>query len=851
MILGSQYSFAQFPTFSGVPASWRCDDKEGRIQHQIKEHTYVLFTDTVTGEKVALLTIRGNKEKENKLPSKIKYDKYTYTVRGIESLNKDLVEVTIPSSVQFICPGAFWKCEKLQLVFWEKGIKGCQIKTIGDEAFALCTSMRTYHMPETVDSIGSRAFEGCTSLVSIEGFPRYVKAIKEYAFKGCSSLKWIFLSRDLYPDGIVPSTVVESSLKEISEGLFSGCSSLENVHIESYRDDIRIGGYAFHNCCNLKNITVGSGIKDVGAMAFGGCKSLLSVKSKINDDIAVDVKGTIGERAFMGCSSISRLRLHDVDSIKEYAFTDCSSLPEVSLYGVQYVGSGAFERCSNLKKVIVDNLKHMGYFVFNGCPNLERIIGLTTNTEFDCNPLYLTDSKVMDFYNLCEIGYSYPYYAKSNVKKQITEWQKKKEYEKTSQWRLRVTEENRERKVKQLMDSARVSYIEKMAPKELQCEIESYDADGEVYKIKVKNINTHTYQSKEYRMGDFVYIFAKVPNNEAKAFKDAWSEVTMKPTYCLSRNYLGISSCIFKLNGKTYNSPTLYDDETADVALDLLPLEIDLGEQKAQVASTDIKIDDNLDKQIPTVNTKNDKTFAVIIGNENYLQVGKVQYAKNDARTFAAYCQKTLGLPEKNIRTYSDATYGMMLAALKDVKEIADAYNGDIDVIFYYAGHGIPDGKGNAYLLPVDADGTQPEVCLPTGRLYSELNKLNVRKLVVFMDACFSGAQRGDGMLVAARGVAIKAVSEAPEGNSVVFSAANGEETAFPYKEKGHGMFTYFLLKKLQETKGDVTLGELAEYVKTQVGAQSIVVNRKKQTPTVVPSATANDWKSMKLRPQD
>ena len=117
------------------------------------------------------------------------------------------------------------------------------------------------------------------------------------------------------------------------------------------------------------------------------------------------------------------------------------------------------------------------------------------------------------------------------------------------------------------------------------------------------------------------------------------------------------------------------------------------------------------------------------------------------------------------------------------------------------------------------------------------------------MDACFSGAQRGDGMLVEARGVASKAKASAPKGNMVVFSAANGDETAYPYKEKGHGMFTYFLLKKLNETKGNVTLGELGDYITTQVKQQSVVVNRKSQTPTVVPSNTmGDDWRNWKLK---
>lgn len=67
----------------------------------------------------------------------------------------------------------------------------------------------------------------------------------------------------------------------------------------------------------------------------------------------------------------------------------------------------------------------------------------------------------------------------------------------------------------------------------------------------------------------------------------------------------------------------------------------------------------------------------------------------------------------------------------------------------------------------------------------------------------------------------------------IVFSAAQGDETAHQYNKKKHGMFTYFLLKKLQETKGEVSLEELATYIKEQVQKSSIKENGKIQTPTI------------------
>ena len=104
-------------------------------------------------------------------------------------------------------------------------------------------------------------------------------------------------------------------------------------------------------------------------------------------------------------------------------------------------------------------------------------------------------------------------------------------------------------------------------------------------------------------------------------------------------------------------------------------------------------------------------------------------------------------------------------------------------------------------------------------------------------------------MPASARGVAIKAKKSNPVGNMVVFSAAQGDETAYPYKEQRHGMFTYYLLKKLQETKGEATLGEISDYVTSEVRKQSIVINGKMQTPTLTSSSAIGDaWRNWKLK---
>ena len=171
-------------------------------------------------------------------------------------------------------------------------------------------------------------------------------------------------------------------------------------------------------------------------------------------------------------------------------------------------------------------------------------------------------------------------------------------------------------------------------------------------------------------------------------------------------------------------------------------------------------------------------------------------------------------------------------------------------LFFFYAGHGISDEKSvAAYLLPTDGKGTMLETGYSLVTLYETLGNMPAERVTVFTDACFSGSKRGDGMLASARGVAIPYKKEIPTGRVITLTAAQGDETAYPYEEKGHGLFTYFLLKKLQESKGECTIKELGDYVKDKVSKHSIVVNGKNQTPAILSSISLGDtWKTMKLK---
>ena len=433
-------------------------------------------------------------------------------------------------------------------------------------------------------------------------------------------------------------------------------------------------------------------------------------------------------------------------------------------------------------------------------------------------------------------------FAQNYIEKEIVVWQQKDPFETIDEYKARVTEATRSKKVDELMKAAKKEYISRNSKKVRISDfnLEPYDAENRVFLI------TSSY-------GDIVLPVPR-ENNEARNFASTWKDVHVENAeFDIAGDDMVIRAIDFVTRtGNVYH----YSDANsarysqAEIAMqfgsiDYSNLGSSGGRKQVQVEKNAVKVgSSDVDINIPTTKSVKSHTFAFLIGNEHYQQIASVPFALHDVQTMKEYCIKTLGLPETNVRVYEDATYGKILACVRDVKSIADAYNGDIDIIFYYAGHGVPDeASKSAYLLPVDADGTQTETCYSVSRLYHELGQLEAKSVVVFMDACFSGSQRGEGMLAAARGVALKARPDTPQGKMVTFSAATGEETAYPYEEQQHGMFTYYLLKGLQESKGKISLGELADYVQTQVKQRSVVINHKSQTPTVSASSEATDWR--------
>ena len=261
-----------------------------------------------------------------------------------------------------------------------------------------------------------------------------------------------------------------------------------------------------------------------------------------------------------------------------------------------------------------------------------------------------------------------------------------------------------------------------------------------------------------------------------------------------------------------------------------------------------------VDNNIP-INEKVNNRFALVIGNEDYKSKQStlsaeqnVDYAINDATIFKKYCLSTFGVKEENMFSIINATAGEMSQKIDLLTKILSKLDSASELIVYYAGHGYPDELTKVpYLIPVDVSASNLSSAIKLDDLYQKLANTNASKITIFLDACFTGGGRNSG-LVASRGIKVKPKQGSLNGNIVVFSASSEDQSSLPYHDEGHGVFTYFLLKKFQETQGNVTLGELSDYLEKNVSIQSLRVNQKEQDPTVNTSQKViNDWRNWRF----
>ena len=260
------------------------------------------------------------------------------------------------------------------------------------------------------------------------------------------------------------------------------------------------------------------------------------------------------------------------------------------------------------------------------------------------------------------------------------------------------------------------------------------------------------------------------------------------------------------------------------------------AELPASIAPEKSTIKSDVD-ELPAIKAKpNKNSYAIVIGIEHYRQkLPKADYAVADAKTMTEYLTKVMGYPEENVVTLTNEH-----AAKSDFEKYFEKWllnnvEKDGSVFIYYSGHGAPNTKtGDAYLVPYDGD---PSFIEQTGyslkKLYESLNKLQAKEIIVALDSCFSGAGGKSVIAKGARPLVMNLEQDIKlSKNMIVMSASSGDQISSTYEEKGHGLFTYFMLKGIKD--GIIEIGELFDYLKPHVGRTDRKVYNNEQTPQLI-----------------
>ena len=230
----------------------------------------------------------------------------------IETASNTLISgcknTTIPNSVTSIGDYAFAYCSSLTSVTIPNSVTG-----IGNYAFLGCRGLTSITIPNSVTSIGYNAFEYCDGLTSIS-IPNSVTSIGSYAFRDCSGLTSVYINdieswckitfitvesnplyyaHHLYMNGSeITQLVIPNSVTSIGNHTFSGSSGLTSVTI--HNSVTSIGESAFNGCSGLTSITIPNSVTSIGYYAFFGCSGLASVIVEIDPPLAIPSDTFIG-----------------------------------------------------------------------------------------------------------------------------------------------------------------------------------------------------------------------------------------------------------------------------------------------------------------------------------------------------------------------------------------------------------------------------------------------------------------------------------------------------------------------------------------------------------------------------
>ncbi len=379
-------------------------------------------------------------------------DMYEPGINGSFISNRNITSIEIPGTIETISEYEFYHCGQLTNVIIKEGVKN-----VNSYAFANCNLLTTISVPDSVEDFSSNVFaygtsqiqynkidngnyvgnknnpylvliglqdtsassfaiaDGCTTIAGYAFFnctftevsvPDSISNLSTNALYGCSGLALTEYSNAQYfgttsnpymllikaTSKTITSCEIHNSCTSITNDAFYDCKLLENVTIGSGVKNI--GRYAFLNCTSLTTITIPDSVTKADEGVFSGCTALKSVTigsgiKNISHDFFINCKTlssitipnsvtSIGYFAFSGCIGLTSIIIPDsVTSISDAAFLDCTGLTRVELgSGVKSISNSVFNGCTGLETIIVES----GNTKYNSNNNCNAIIETSTNT---------------------------------------------------------------------------------------------------------------------------------------------------------------------------------------------------------------------------------------------------------------------------------------------------------------------------------------------------------------------------------------------------------------------------------------------------------------------------------------
>ena len=262
---------------------------------------------------------------------------------------------------------------------------GCTVTGLGEYSFAanpynghqgnpLCSKIRSVTIPQSVTSIGDRAFDGCSALTTLS-LGEKIKTIGNYAFENCTSLTGV---------------TIPQSVTSIGYSAFEGCTNLNPLTIKG--PITSMGNYAFAGSTYLTSLTLYDDIQTIGNFAFVGSTSLKTVTLPKN-------LTSIGEYAFARCSELKSITIPEkVKTINHQTFADCSELEYIILpAGLTTFFDDSLENCRPECVIYSNKDKVAAHDQFGATLAGHKLLGLC-HVTFDANGGKLNNSAEVPVY---------------------------------------------------------------------------------------------------------------------------------------------------------------------------------------------------------------------------------------------------------------------------------------------------------------------------------------------------------------------------------------------------------------------------------------------------------------------